>query len=380
MSGFDLRRLESEIMQYGLAVLAVLFGGDHNIPAGVGLVGGSLVRFALRSLKGGEPFAAPDNSDFDIIVPTSHWFETLRTLQNRGLTVTYKRDVGFTERALEVAAQLTSGPFFASGRSATVTGPALARSYDLIEYAKPHPTVDENVRLFTRSFDIRLCEIAVVRTTYGDGRNALVATTVCMADTALDDLTKRQIVVNVWKRTTADRVRKYAALLEVDPSTAFDASGGATHGGGDAIPGLRTWDPLVSMAPALPAPAAEKMTVVYVAGPYRGDVEQNVERACNYGYVVAQMGCVPLVPHAIGHAVDGRGAALPDRYWLDATAELLTRCDRMILIPGWRESSGSRAELALARQHKIPVAEVRSLTDVPALLATPVTQWPDVIE
>lgn len=98
------------------------------------------------------------------------------------------------------------------------------------------------------------------------------------------------------------------------------------------------------------------MKVVYVAGPFRGrthwDIQQNVRRAEALSLEVARLGAMPLVPHKNTENFHGQ---LDDKFWLDGTLELLRRCDALITVDGWRDSSGTAAEINEAMNRGIRV-------------------------
>lgn len=109
------------------------------------------------------------------------------------------------------------------------------------------------------------------------------------------------------------------------------------------------------------------MKLVYVAGPYRAPtlegIEANIRYAARYGAKVAAAGFAPLVPHTIGFACDEQAhmadtSRRSDDFWLMATAEMLLRCDAILVIPGWEQSSDTQAEIVLAGQQGIPVVYV----------------------
>lgn len=105
------------------------------------------------------------------------------------------------------------------------------------------------------------------------------------------------------------------------------------------------------------------MKVIYVAGPFRGSnawiVEQNIRRAEALAFVVAELGHAALCPHANTRFFNG---TLTDQYWLDATLEMLRRCDAVLLTDDYQRSTGAMGEVAEAFRLGIPV-----FTDVDSL-------------
>ena len=87
------------------------------------------------------------------------------------------------------------------------------------------------------------------------------------------------------------------------------------------------------------------MKLIYIAAPFRAknpwEVEQNIRVAENLGFLVAELGAVPIIPHTMYRFFDG---TLGDRYWLDATLLIMHKCDAMLLGPGWRKSEGASKE------------------------------------
>jgi hypothetical protein len=47
--------------------------------------------------------------------------------------------------------------------------------------------------------------------------------------------------------------------------------------------------------------------------------------------------------------------AAPDEVWLEGDLELMRRCDAVLLVPGWKQSSGTVAEVTEARRMGLPV-------------------------
>ncbi|MCU0912993.1 MAG: DUF4406 domain-containing protein [Planctomycetes bacterium] len=99
------------------------------------------------------------------------------------------------------------------------------------------------------------------------------------------------------------------------------------------------------------------MKIVYIAGPFRGDnswaVETNIRRAEEAALEVATVaGMVPLCSHTMYRYFNG---TINDGFWLKATAELLGRCDAVLMVGTWTMSDGAMAERELAVDLGIPV-------------------------
>ena len=98
--------------------------------------------------------------------------------------------------------------------------------------------------------------------------------------------------------------------------------------------------------------------LVYVAGPYSAPTEEgrdtNIQEAWTLGCQVATLGALPVVPHMNTAHMD----ALQDQqWWLDATLELMLRCDAVIMLPSWPRSHGATNERAVALKVGLPVFE-----------------------
>ncbi len=98
------------------------------------------------------------------------------------------------------------------------------------------------------------------------------------------------------------------------------------------------------------------MKLVYIAGAYRGDsmnaVWNNIAHARSWAEVVAQKGEFPVCPHMNTAFMDGIQS---DEFWLEGTLELLKKCDSILMIPGWQESSGAKMELAVATERGMEI-------------------------
>lgn len=118
------------------------------------------------------------------------------------------------------------------------------------------------------------------------------------------------------------------------------------------------------------------MKLVYVAGPYRSDVEggvkANIAKAQVMGLAIAtsghKWGLFPVIPHMnTAHFEDhafrvtqmsgGFVEPVPDKYWLDGTMKLMEQCDAVLLTHplAGLTSKGTRAEIKRAIELGIPV-------------------------
>ncbi len=91
------------------------------------------------------------------------------------------------------------------------------------------------------------------------------------------------------------------------------------------------------------------MKVVYIAGPYRSHTVNGIVNNIRAAEAVAikywQMGYAVICPHKNTALFDG---VCDDNIWLDGDLEILKRCDTIVMMTGWSNSSGANAEHALA--------------------------------
>ena len=100
------------------------------------------------------------------------------------------------------------------------------------------------------------------------------------------------------------------------------------------------------------------MKAVYVAGAMNGsnilEVLENIERGISLGGEVAKYGMAPFVPH-FDVAFALRGIQLPMQFYYDYTMEFLTRCDCVVVCSKSENSTGTKNEIAKAKELGIPV-------------------------
>ncbi len=96
--------------------------------------------------------------------------------------------------------------------------------------------------------------------------------------------------------------------------------------------------------------------VAFIAGPYRaptpGEIYHNIQNARKVAEEMWKLGYAVICPHLNSAFFDG---IVSDAELLRGTREILSRCDLVILTPGWEESIGTYMEIDRALREKIPV-------------------------
>ena len=98
------------------------------------------------------------------------------------------------------------------------------------------------------------------------------------------------------------------------------------------------------------------MSLGYVAGKYRGEVEDNIERAMHVAAALWEAGHVAICPHGNTAHMDG---AVADSRFLQGDLVILARCDFLITVEGWEDSVGAVGEVAYAERLGIPIYHSR---------------------
>ena len=104
------------------------------------------------------------------------------------------------------------------------------------------------------------------------------------------------------------------------------------------------------------------MKLAYVAGPYRGksknklinklQVIRNIMAARKVAKALWREGYAVICPHSNTALFDG---VVNDQAFLDGDIEMLKRCELIVMIPGWRSSSGSVDEFKFAMANGMEV-------------------------
>jgi hypothetical protein len=85
--------------------------------------------------------------------------------------------------------------------------------------------------------------------------------------------------------------------------------------------------------------------VVFISGPYRGDVQSNIQKAKDVSIKLWQQGYIVICPHLNTANFDG---LCSDQVWLDGDMEIMRRCDIVYFLKAWRESAGALKEYSEA--------------------------------
>jgi Domain of unknown function (DUF4406) len=100
-----------------------------------------------------------------------------------------------------------------------------------------------------------------------------------------------------------------------------------------------------------------QVKVAYIAGPFRSKthwgIVQNVRAAEQVALKYWKLGFAVICPHL--NTANFDGAIADDHIWLDGDMEILKRCDVVIAMNTWKQSSGATTEIELAKQLGIEV-------------------------
>ena len=108
------------------------------------------------------------------------------------------------------------------------------------------------------------------------------------------------------------------------------------------------------------------MKIAYIAGPYRGKTKEDIEKNIRDAEQIAQrfwkMGHAVICPHMNSAHFDG---IVPDKNFLNGDKEILKRLipgvDFVVLMIGWKNSAGARAEAELAANLGLRIIDLDAL-------------------
>jgi hypothetical protein len=94
--------------------------------------------------------------------------------------------------------------------------------------------------------------------------------------------------------------------------------------------------------------------IVYIASPFAGDIEKNVEKARGYCRFAVGKGCISLAPHLHFPQFMDDGDAEQRALGLRYALILLGKCEELWVF-GERVSEGMSREIAKAKRRRIPI-------------------------
>lgn len=102
--------------------------------------------------------------------------------------------------------------------------------------------------------------------------------------------------------------------------------------------------------------ASRGMKIAYIAGPYRGKSEHEIVNNIRAAELVAQKywqkGYAVICPHKNTALF---GGLCPDETWLAGDIEIMKRCDVVVMMENYKQSSGAKEELAVAQSLEMEI-------------------------
>lgn len=98
------------------------------------------------------------------------------------------------------------------------------------------------------------------------------------------------------------------------------------------------------------------MKIIYIAGAYRSptawQTQQNIRDAEATAATVWELGLAALCPHTNSAHMEG---VTSEETFLAGTLEMMRRCDAILLVPNWKQSRGTLAEIEEAKRLSKPI-------------------------
>jgi nucleoside 2-deoxyribosyltransferase len=98
--------------------------------------------------------------------------------------------------------------------------------------------------------------------------------------------------------------------------------------------------------------------VLYLAGPYRGDTEKNIQNARKEAKLLWEAGYFVITPHLNTQHFE-KDCDAPEEVYLEGYIEIMKRCDGVALITeDYSHSAGTVEEVKIANENSLPVHSV----------------------
>ena len=94
--------------------------------------------------------------------------------------------------------------------------------------------------------------------------------------------------------------------------------------------------------------------LIYLAGPYRGNTEENIRIADEVSRELWAKGHYVICPHknSSGFEHDTR---ISIEHILNGDIFMLSKCDAIVILPNWDQSEGAKIEHDYAKHNHIPI-------------------------
>jgi nucleoside 2-deoxyribosyltransferase len=101
----------------------------------------------------------------------------------------------------------------------------------------------------------------------------------------------------------------------------------------------------------------DRNKLVYVSGPYTAptdnEINENIQRAEDIAVMLMRNGFDVITPHK--NTAGYQQYEFTHERYLEQDINILSRCDAIIMMNGWRYSKGACIEMEYAREKKIPI-------------------------
>jgi hypothetical protein len=94
--------------------------------------------------------------------------------------------------------------------------------------------------------------------------------------------------------------------------------------------------------------------IIYIAGLYSGNINENIANARKAAIGVWESGNVAICPH-LNTAHFEIDASLDHDDYIEGDLKILARCDAILMLHNWKASKGAKIENQFAMEHKIPI-------------------------